>query len=137
MGKPIKVLLTKVGLDGHNWGVLAVASALRDAGMEVIYLGRHRTPEEVAAAAIQEDVDIVGLSSLADAHRVLAPRVVSLLREKGADTPVILGGFIQPEDVPELKSKGIAEVFGIHSRFDAIIKYIEGSAKSKGDAHGS
>ncbi|MBI2832445.1 MAG: cobalamin B12-binding domain-containing protein [Chloroflexi bacterium] len=131
MGKPIKVLLTKVGLDGHNWGVLAVASALRDAGMEVIYLGRHRTPEEVAAVAIQEDVDIVGLSSLADGHRVLAPRVVSLLREKGSDIPVILGGFIQPEDVPELKSKGVAEIFGIHSKFGNIVAYIRSNVESR------
>lgn len=122
--KRIRVLLAKPGLDGHDRGVLLVAMALRDAGMEVIYAGRHQTPEHIAEAAIQEDVDIVGLSSLADAHRSLAPRVVKLLKQKGANTPVILGGFIQPEDIPFLKESGVAEVFGIGSKLDDIVKGI-------------
>ncbi len=123
--KRIRVLLAKPGLDGHDRGVLLVAMALRDAGMEVIYAGRHQTPEHIAEAAIQEDVDIVGLSSLADAHRSLAPRVVKLLKQKGSNTPVILGGFIQPEDIPFLKEAGVAEVFGIGSKLDDIVKGIE------------
>ncbi|MBI2832026.1 MAG: cobalamin B12-binding domain-containing protein [Chloroflexi bacterium] len=131
--KKIRVLLTKVGLDGHNWGVLAVAMALRDAGMEVIYLGRHVKPEQIAKVAVEEGVDIVGLSSLSDAHRVLAPRVVSLIREKGCNAPVILGGFVQPEDVPELKQNGIAEVFGIQTRFEDIISWIRENGGGKGN----
>ncbi|MDO8636560.1 MAG: cobalamin B12-binding domain-containing protein [Dehalococcoidia bacterium] len=123
--KRIRVLLAKPGLDGHDRGVLLVAMALRDAGMEVIYAGRHQTPEHIAEAAIQEDVDIVGLSSLADAHRSLAPRVVNLLKQKGSNIPVILGGFIQPEDIPFLKEAGVAEVFGIGSKLDDIVKGIE------------
>ena len=124
--KRIRVLLAKPGLDGHDRGVLLVAMALRDAGMEVIYMGRHQTPEQIAEAAIQEDVDVVGLSSLADAHRSLAPRVVKLLQQKGsANTPVILGGFIQPEDIPFLKESGVAEVFGIGSKLDDIVKGIQ------------
>ncbi len=128
---PIRVLLSKIGLDGHNWGILAVGLALKDAGFEVIYLGRHVMPEQIAEAAIQEDADIVGLSSLADAHRVLAPRVVSLLREKGSDIPVILGGFIQPEDVPELKANGIEEVFPINTRLDHAVTWVTERVKSK------
>jgi methylmalonyl-CoA mutase C-terminal domain/subunit len=121
-----RVLLAKPGLDGHDRGILIVAMALRDAGMEVIYLGRHRTPEEIAQAAIQEDVDVVGLSSLSDAHRTLAPRVVKCLRQKGArDILVILGGFVQPEDIPSLKEAGIAEVFGIGTKLDSIVHFIQ------------
>ncbi len=129
--KQIKVLLSKVGLDGHNWGVLSVGIALRDAGMEIVYLGRHQMPADIASAAIQEDVDVVGISSLADAHRTLAPLVVDLLRSKGANMPVILGGFIQPEDVPELKSKGIAEVFGINTKLDDIVSWIQNAIPSR------
>lgn len=121
-----RVLLAKPGLDGHDRGILVVAMALRDAGMEVIYLGRHRTPEQIAQAAIQEDVDVVGLSSLSDAHRALAPRVVKCLREKGAkDILVILGGFIQPEDIPFLREAGIAEVFGIGTKLESIVRFIQ------------
>ncbi len=129
--QPIRVLLTKLGLDGHTWGVLAVGLAFKDAGFEVIYLGRHVWAEQIADAAIQEDVDIVGLSSLADAHRVLAPRVVSLLREKGSDIPVILGGFIQPEDVPELKANGIEEVFPINTKLEHAVTWVSERFKSR------
>lgn len=121
----IKVLLSKIGLDGHDWGVLVVLQALRDAGMEVVYLGRHRTTDEIVATALQEDVDVVGISSLTDAHLTLAPRVVKGLRDKGLSTPVILGGFIQPEDMESLKTNGIAEVFPTGSKLKDIIKCFE------------
>jgi len=123
--RKIRVLLSKIGLDGHDRGVVNIAMALRDAGMEVIYLGRHVFPEEIAQAAIQEDVDVVGISSLADAHMTLIPDLVKTLRKKGSDIPVILGGFIQPEDVPQLKAMGVAEVFGIGSKLPAIVAYIQ------------
>lgn len=117
--------MAKVGLDGHDRGVLVVCRALCDAGMEVIYTGLHQTPEAVAAAAVSEDVDLVGVSSLADAHRTLAPRVVNELKKRGrGDIPVILGGFIQPEDIPELKAKGIAEVFGFDVKLGVIVNYV-------------
>ena len=128
--RKIRVLLSKLGLDGHERGVIVVAAALRDAGMEVIYLGRHQTPEQIVQTAIEEDVDIVGLSSLADAHQTLAPRVVNLLREREVkDIPVILGGFIQPEDIPMLKEAGIAEIFGIGSRLDTIVEFVRNNAR--------
>ena len=123
--KPIRVLLAKVGLDGHDLGILIVARRLQEAGMEVIYTGLHQSPENVAVAAIQENVDIVGISSLADAHRELAPIVVNLLREQGSNIPVVLGGFIQPEDVSELKKAGIAEVFAINATLDVAVNSIE------------
>ncbi|MBI2830916.1 MAG: cobalamin B12-binding domain-containing protein [Chloroflexi bacterium] len=128
--RPIRVLLSKVGLDGHNWGILVVARALTDAGMEVIYLGRHRTPQEIAQAALQEDVDVVGISSLVDGHRALVPQVVDLLRERNSPIPVILGGFIPPEDLPELKAKGVAQVFGVHTKLDDIVSWIKENAKT-------
>ena len=120
----IRVLLSKLGLDGHDRGVVNIAMALRDAGMEVIYLGRHIFPDEVAQVAIQEDVDVVGISSLADAHMTLIEQLIKSLRSKGSDIPVILGGFIQPEDIPHLKAMGVREVFGIGSKLPAIVGYI-------------
>jgi methylmalonyl-CoA mutase C-terminal domain/subunit len=120
MEKKIRVLLAKVGLDGHDRGILMVACALRDAGMEVIYTGLHQTPEQVAHVAVQEGVDIVGVGSHADAHNTLMPKVIAELRKAGLDIPVILGGFIQPEDVPELKAIGVTEVFGINTRLGDI-----------------
>ena len=119
-----RILLSKLGLDGHDRGITLVASALRDAGMEVIYLGLHNTVEEIVQSAIQEDVDAVGLSSLADAHLVLAPRVVESLRKAGKDAAVILGGFIQPEDITILKQAGITEVFGTGSKLEDVVKFI-------------
>lgn len=123
----IRVLLSKLGLDGHDRGVVNVAMALRDAGIEVIYLGRHVFPEQVAQAAIQEDVDIVGISSLADAHMTLVEQLIGSLRSKGSDIPVILGGFIQPEDIPKLKAMGVAEVFGIGTKLSTIVDYVKGA----------
>ncbi len=129
----IRVLLSKVGLDGHDRGIRVVAMALRDAGMEVIYMGRRRTPAEIAQAAVQENVDVIGLSSLADAHNSLAPRLMLELRQRGAqDMMVVLGGFIQPEDIPSLKQAGIAEVFTTGARLEDIVKFIRdnvGNAK--------
>src|SRR5437879_13333958 len=108
MAPPIRVLIAKVGLDGHDRGVKIVARALRDAGMDVIYTGLHRTPEEVVAAAVQEDVDAIGISILSGAHLTLVPRIVELLRQHDADdTVVVVGGVIPDEDVPALKACGV------------------------------
>lgn len=108
---PIRVLIAKVGLDGHDRGVKIVARCLRDAGMDVIYTGLHRAPEEVVTAAIQEDVDIIGISMLSGAHMTVFPRVFELLKEKKADDIIIVGGGVIPdEDVVALKSMGVKEV---------------------------
>ena len=109
---PIRVLIAKVGLDGHDRGVKVVARTLRDAGMEVIYTGLHRTPAEVVATAIQEDVDVIGVSLLSGAHMTLFPRVVELPREAGLDDVIVFGGGIIPdEDIPKLKEQGVSAVF--------------------------
>jgi methylmalonyl-CoA mutase C-terminal domain/subunit len=121
----IRVLVAKPGLDGHDRGAKVLALALRDAGMEVIYTGLRQTPELIAAAAIQEDVDVVGLSCLSGAHLHLFPRVVELLAEQGADDIMVIGGGIIPEsDVPELKAKGTREIFGPGSSTVDSIAYI-------------
>jgi methylmalonyl-CoA mutase cobalamin-binding domain/chain len=109
---PIRVLIAKVGLDGHDRGAKVVARALRDGGMDVIYTGLHRTPEEVVAAAVQEDVDVVGVSILSGAHMTLLPRMIELLRASdAADVLLVAGGVIPDEDVPVLRRSGVAEVF--------------------------
>ena len=111
MTLPIRVLLAKVGLDGHDRGVKVVARTLRDAGMDVIYTGLHRTPEEVVHAAIQEDVDILGISLLSGAHMTICPRILKLLEEKGADDIItVVGGVMPDEDVIALKKLGVREV---------------------------
>jgi methylmalonyl-CoA mutase, C-terminal domain len=110
--RKIRVLVAKPGLDGHDRGAKVIARALRDAGMEVIYTGLRQTPEMIAAAALQEDVDAVGVSILSGAHNTLCPRIVSLLRDQGMkDTLVILGGIVPQEDIPKLKAQGVAEIF--------------------------
>ena len=113
MGKPrIRVLIAKVGLDGHDRGAKIVARSLMDAGMEVIYTGLRQTPEHIAAAAVQEDVDVVGLSFLSGDHMVLVPKVMQTLREKGLENVmVIAGGIILKHQIPELKKMGVQEVF--------------------------
>lgn len=122
----IRVLVAKPGLDGHDRGAKVLALALRDAGMEVIYTGLRQTAEQIATAAIQEDVDVVGLSCLSGAHMTLFPRVVELLQEQGADDIQVIGGGIIPEsDVPELKAKGTAEIFGPGSSMEDIVRYIQ------------
>ena len=111
-GPSIRVLVAKVGLDGHDRGVKVVARVLRDAGMDVIYTGLHRTPEEVVAAAVEEDVDVVGISILSGAHMTLLPRIVEGLRAAEAgDVLVVAGGVIPDEDVPALRALGVADVF--------------------------
>ncbi len=126
MSKPIRVLLGKPGLDGHDRGAKVVARALRDAGMEVIYTGLRRTPEQIVTAAIQEDVDIVGLSILSGAHNTLLPKVVELLAEKGAsDIPVFAGGVIPDSDIPFLNEKGIVKVFTPGSSIEDQIKWMK------------
>src|SRR5690349_23131768 len=108
----IRVLLAKPGLDGHDRGVKVIARALRDAGMEVIYTGLRQTPEQIVNAALQEDVDIIGLSILSGAHMTIFPRVLDLMREKGMDDTLLFGGGIIPEDdIPKLKAAGVGEVF--------------------------
>ena len=108
---PIRVLLAKVGLDGHDRGVKIVARTLRDAGMDVIYTGLHRTPEEVVSAAIQEDVDILGVSLLSGAHMTICPRIIQLLKEKGAeDIILVVGGVMPDEDGVALKKMGVREI---------------------------
>ncbi len=111
MEQPIRVLLAKVGLDGHDRGVKIVARSLRDAGMDVIYTGLHRTPEEVVSSAIQEDVDILGISLLSGAHMTICPRIMQLLGEKGArDMMVVVGGVMPEEDAVALKKIGVREI---------------------------
>ena len=112
MAQPIRILVAKVGLDGHDRGAKVVARVLRDAGMEVVYTGLHRTPEQVVSAAVQEDVDVIGISLLSGAHMTLVPRLLELLKEqKAEDIAVVVGGVIPDEDVPELKKLGASEVF--------------------------
>jgi methylmalonyl-CoA mutase C-terminal domain/subunit len=112
MTQSIRVLIAKVGLDGHDRGAKVVARALRDGGMDVIYTGLHRTPEEVVAAAVQEDVDVLGVSILSGAHMTLLPRIVDLLRASDAsDVLVVAGGVIPDEDLPSLRDAGVAEIF--------------------------
>ena len=109
--KPIRVLIAKVGLDGHDRGAKVVARCLRDAGMEVIYTGLHRTPEEVVAAAVQEDVDVLGISLLSGAHMTLVPRIVELMRQARAeDVRLVVGGVVPDEDLPALRAMGVADV---------------------------
>lgn len=120
----IRVLIAKPGLDGHDRGAKIVARALRDAGMEVIYTGLHQTPEQIVETAIQEDVDIIGLSCLSGAHMTLFPRVTELLKEKDAEDIVVTGGGIIPdEDVEKLRDVGIVKVFGPGTPLEEIIEF--------------
>jgi methylmalonyl-CoA mutase, C-terminal domain len=130
-GRPIRVLVAKPGLDGHDRGAKVVAAALRDAGMEVVYTGLHQTPEMIATAAVQEDVDVVGLSILSGAHMTLFPRVRQLLVEMGRpDTLVTGGGIIPPEDMAALKDQGIGQLFGPGTPTSELIEYIKSWAAS-------
>jgi methylmalonyl-CoA mutase, C-terminal domain len=123
--KKIRVLIAKPGLDGHDRGAKVIARALRDAGMEVIYTGLRQTPEMVASAAVQEDVDVIGLSILSGAHNALCPRLMELLREKGMnDVTVLIGGIIPEADIPGLKQVGIAEVFLPGTSTQDIVEFI-------------
>jgi methylmalonyl-CoA mutase C-terminal domain/subunit len=120
----IRVLVAKVGLDGHDRGIKVVARLLRDAGMEVVYTGLFQTPETVANTAIQEDVDVVGLSMLSGAHLTLAPLVVEALRAKGSDIPVIVGGIVPSNDLEDMKNAGVAAVFGTGTSAEEMVATI-------------
>jgi methylmalonyl-CoA mutase C-terminal domain/subunit len=125
MDRPIRVLIAKPGLDGHDRGAKVIARALRDSGMEVIYSGLRQTPDQIATAAIQEDVDIVGLSILSGAHNVLFPEILRLLREKGgSDIVVLAGGIIPDKDIPTLKALGIREIFLPGTPTHALVDFI-------------
>jgi methylmalonyl-CoA mutase C-terminal domain/subunit len=130
MERKIRVIVAKPGLDGHDRGAKVIARALRDAGMEVIYTGLRQTPEQIVQAALQEDADVVALSILSGAHNHLFPRVVELLREKGAEDILVFGGGVIPEDdIPFLKSKGIAEVFGPGTPTQTTVDFIKTHVK--------
>ena len=126
----IRVLVAKVGLDGHDRGVKIVARILRDAGMEVVYTGLRQTPEMVAAAAIDEDVDVVGLSMLSGGHMALAPRVVELLRAEGSDIPVVVGGIIPEQDIEKLTDAGVACVLHPGASSDEVAESVRSAAES-------
>ncbi|HEV8663568.1 MAG TPA: cobalamin B12-binding domain-containing protein [Candidatus Methylomirabilis sp.] len=129
--RKIRVLMAKCGLDGHDRGVKVVARALRDAGMEVIYTGLHQKAEQVVAAAIQEDVDVIGLSILSGAHMTIFPKLLALLRERGAgDILVLGGGTILPEEAEALKGMGVAEIFGPDTPLQDIVAFIRGAVKT-------
>jgi len=125
MPRPIRVLVAKPGLDGHDRGAKVIARALRDAGMEVIYTGLRQTPEMIVNAALQEDVQVIGLSILSGAHNVIVPRVLELLREKKmSDVKVVVGGIVPDEDAAALKQQGVAAVFQPGASLDSIVSLI-------------
>ena len=131
---PLRNIVAKPGLDGHDRGAKIIARALRDAGMEVIYTGLHQTPEQIAETVIQEDADAVGLSILSGAHMTLVPRVVELLRKQGADDVVVtVGGTIPAEDIPTLKGLGVAEVFTPGAPTQTIVEFIREAAAARAD----
>jgi methylmalonyl-CoA mutase C-terminal domain/subunit len=130
MSLPIRVLVAKPGLDGHDRGAKVIARALRDAGMEVVYTGLRQTPEMIVNAALQEDVQVIGLSILSGAHNAIVPRIMELLREQGlADVLVIVGGIIPDEDAARLKQLGVAEVFQPGASLEKIVNFIRASAR--------
>lgn len=132
MERKIRVLVAKPGLDGHDRGAKVIARALRDAGMEVVYTGLRQTPEQIVGAAIQEDVDVVAMSILSGAHNHLFPRVVDLLKEKGVDDVLVIGGGVIPDDdIPGLKAAGIAEVFTPGTPTSVTIDFIKQNLKRK------
>ena len=129
-------MVAKLGLDGHDRGAKIIARAYRDAGFEVVYSGLHQTPEEIVQAAIQEDVDMIGLSSLAGAHMYLFPRVLEILNENGVNEIVVCGGGIIPEeDIPKLKKLGVKEVFKPGSLLEDIVKWVEENVKPRGETN--
>lgn len=132
MSKPIKVLIAKPGLDGHDRGAKVVSRALRDAGMEVIYTGLFQTPDEVVEAALQEDVDVLGLSILSGAHMTLIPKIMNLLQENNAEDILLVPGgtIVQKEEIEELLAKGVPVVFGPDTPLDQIVNFIKENAKT-------
>jgi len=133
--RKIRVLVAKPGLDGHDRGAKVIARALRDAGMEVIYTGLRQTPEMIVNAALQEDVDVIGLSILSGAHNAIVPRVMDLLKQnKMDDVIVLLGGTIPVQDITGLKQIGVASIFGPGTPMDDIVQFIRGNVKPRGVA---
>ena len=133
--RKIRVVIAKPGLDGHDRGAKVIARALRDAGMEVIYTGLRQTPEQIAAAALQEDADVIGLSILSGAHMHVCPRLMELLREKGLDDVLVLvGGIIPDVDIPKLKEMGVKGIFLPGSPMQHIIDYINGNVRPIAEA---
>ena len=131
-GRPIKVLIAKPGLDGHDRGAKVLARGLRDEGFEVVYTGLRQTPEMVATAALQEDVDVVGLSILSGAHMTLLPKIVRMLREQGlGDVLVTAGGIIPDDDVPALKEAGVAAIFGPGTTIAEVADYLRANARPR------
>lgn len=129
---PIRVLVAKPGLDGHDRGAKVIARALRDAGMEVIYTGLRQSPEMIVNAAVQEDVDCIGLSILSGAHNAIVPRVTALLKERGAeDILVVLGGTIPERDAEFLKAQGVAAIFGPGTPLEKTVEFIRGNVKTR------
>src|SRR5438034_6021278 len=132
MAKKIRVVIAKPGLDGHDRGAKVIARALRDAGMEVIYTGLRQTPEMIAAAALQEDADVVGLSILSGAHNHIAPRLMELLRAKGLDDVlVVIGGIIPDVDIPKLKEMGVKGIFLPGTPMQDIVNFINANARAR------
>src|SRR5437899_45478 len=128
--RSIRVLVAKPGLDGHDRGAKVIARALRDAGMEVIYTGIRQTPEMIVEAALQEDVDVIGLSILSGAHQAIFPRIMTLLKQRGLDdVPVVAGGIIPESDVPELEQLGIRAVFGPGTSTQQVVDYVRACAR--------
>jgi methylmalonyl-CoA mutase C-terminal domain/subunit len=130
--RPIRVLVAKAGLDGHDRGAKIIARALRDAGMEVLYTGLRKTPESIVQAAIQEDVDCIGLSILSGAHNALVPRMMALLKEqKAEDILVVLGGTIPQADIPGLQAQGVSAVFGPGTPLDTVVQFLRDNIKPR------
>lgn len=130
--RKIRVLVAKPGLDGHDRGAKVIARALRDAGMEVIYTGLRQTPEMIASAALQEDVDAVGISILSGAHNTLCPRIVNLMRENGMeDTLVLVGGIVPQEDIAKLKEIGVSEIFLPGTSTEDVVQFIRANVRSQ------
>src|SRR5215218_5544000 len=132
MDRKIRVLVAKPGLDGHDRGAKVIARALRDAGMEVIYTGLRQTPEMIVEAALQEDVDVIGLSILSGAHMALAPRVMDLMKANGLDdVKLLMGGIIPDEDIPALEAMGVSGVFGPGANMDKIVEHVRKVARER------
>jgi methylmalonyl-CoA mutase C-terminal domain/subunit len=136
--RPLRILIAKPGLDGHDRGAKVIARALRDAGMEVIYTGLRQTPEMIASAAADEDVDAVGLSILSGAHNTLLPRIVELLRRDGmGDVPVFAGGIIPDEDIPALKAAGVTAIFGPGTPLAEITAFVQSHTRIRTEGNGA
>ena len=130
--RKVRILVAKPGLDGHDRGAKIVARSLRDAGFEVIYTGLHQTPEQIVAAAIQEDVDVIGLSILSGTHMIVFPRILELLKAQGAEQITLIGGgTMLPKEMRELKAKGVAELWGVDSTTDDIVQWIKQNIQSR------